>query len=682
MKQLFIFISIFFSSFLSAQDISSHIPKRATYIVTINPAAHVGNGDMKEINNLELFTRNDEAGKSYLYGDKSLNEDRTKALSDFFRDIFSNPASTGIDTSKKIFIFNDTPDSIHYWAYVLPINNSTTFGDYVTTHLFSKKQTINKGSGFSAVNAERISIGWTNSYAILLLADYNYTYQSGDLFGLMAVQRLQDSLEAADRAQQEYQTQVDTVINDSIRMARTNQLMKDDAAMKEMLAKDTTPEEDILYGQYDDNNAYGSDWEAQTKRAEEQKDSVKSVSVFAQLRYLINLSYEESVQSLSDFRSVNAEVADGVYWYNYGEMMQQYYEKNMELRKTYYSYINIGADTSNIQNMWAGSYIVSIVHIQGNVAQMEQRSYFSKELAANTKGLYKGRVDKKMFRYVKGENLLGFVAMSVNMEKFMKFYGTVYRESLNNSLAGMYVTYYLAMWDLMRVFLDEKTMYHILNGKFLFAVTDLKPYTSSFVSYDYDENFNQSEVRKEQTKMRPEFIMVAGIGKEKKAEDIIKILEKANAIKKQNSFYYLINTPGEVDIKLFLSIQDGMLIITNNEDLMVNHLKHGYKKGECIKPNLKRLGRKSALVGWWDGQKTIELYKKNHPDSLSEEDKKALEVLQQNVNSGQIVGKKMKNGVQRIEVDLELSPAEAGTKQTGFVRFFRLLNSLYLVKTN
>ncbi len=677
MKKFFLVPLFIQTALLSAQDISTHIPQRSTYIVTINPSTHVGNGDLKQLNDLEMFSRNGESGTGYLYGASSLDEDRRIALGKLFSDVFSNPASTGIDTARKIFIFNDTPDSIHYWSYLLPLNNSSAFSDYITANLFSKKPEINKGSGFSEVNAEKISIGWTNSYAIILLADYDYSYTTENYFEqLTHSQMITDSITAAENYQSEMQVQVDTAITDSLRTARTNQLMQEEKDMEEKLAKDTTPEEDVVVDTYD----YGSsEYDANSDLEQQRKDSLVMRLAILQLNEVMNLSYEESIQSVANFRTVNAEKADGVYWYNYGEMMQQYYEQNMSYR-SYYQYSMMEPDTANIQNMWKGSYVVSLVHFEGNVAKMEQRSYFSPQLLAHTKGLYAGRVDKKMFRYVKGDNLLGFVAMSVNMEKFMKFYGTVYRESLSNSVAGVYETYYLMMWDMLRIFLDEKTMYNLFDGQFVFAVTDLKPYTASYVTYDYDENFNATEVKKERTEIRPEFIMVAGIGKKKKAQDILDILERANAIKKQNSLYYLINTPGEYDVKMFLAIQDGMLIITNNEELMLTKLKHGYRNSSAMKHSLKHLGRESALVGWWDGNKSFDLIRKNQVDSLSQQDKAALDALEQNVSSGEVIGRRMKKGVQRIDVMIELNSTQGETKQTDFVRFFNLLNSLFLIR--
>jgi hypothetical protein len=693
---------ILISSALHAQNISTHIPKRSTYIVTLNPSTHVNNGDLKSVNGLEIFSRNGEYGNnfSYIYGDEDLDDDRKKSFAQLFVDVFSDPKQTGVDTTRKIFIFNENTDSIHYWAYVLPISNSSDFGIYISTHLFSGKPEIQKGSGYSEINEEKISIGWTNSYAVILLADFHFVPDQGNIFSQFMMDTLvaaemeviADSVRRADSlayvaAEKQrvidsaaYASGISPPIPDSLRQARVLELQKEQEEMLAQLANDTTPEEYHLAPEVNYTEGVSDYYNYDYDYGRHIRDSGIAVLARKQVQFLVNLSYEESIESVANFRKVDSEKSDVVYWYNYGEMMQQYYERNMRYRYNYYEYTGLGKDTSNIHNMWKGSYIVSLVRFEGNVATMEQRSYFSETMQQHTLGLYRGRVDKKMFRYVKGENLMGFVAMSMDMEKFMKFYGSVYRETLTNSFAGFYENYYMMMWDLLRVFLDEKTMYNLFDGQFLFAVTDLKPYTASYLTYDYDENFEKTEIRKERTEVRPEFVMVAGIGKPDKAKEILSILERTGALKKQNSKYYLINTPGEYDIKVFLAIHNGMMIVTNNEEIMVNRLKKGYGRGQSMKKEQRKLGRKSALVGWWDGKKSFELVKKNYTQPLSDEDKKALDLLQQDVNSGLVIGRKAKNGVQRVDVRIELNDPQPGSKQSSFVRFFKLLNSLYLIR--
>ncbi|HEU4718860.1 MAG TPA: hypothetical protein VFU15_13545 [Bacteroidia bacterium] len=676
MKKFFLLFIFLLPAIVFAQDNSGHIPAGSNYIVTINPSAHIGNGDFSALGKLEMFTHSgetDENGNSLFFGDDDLDADRKAAFDGFFTTIFAQPSKAGIDTTKKFFIFFNSPDSVHYWAYVLPLSNADVFGDFMLSSLFSEKPAVDKGSGFSMVNAERLSVGWTGSYAIILLADYDfYIDETGK--NPVEQQHIRDSIMLANM----YgigNSSTDSVISDSLRAQRTARLQKEEKEMLEKLAKDTTPEENVEVRYSYDSYYNPGDYDV----PEVDKDSLVRKAARNEMKRLINLPYDLSVCSVANFRNVQQEDFDAMYWYNYGDVMQKRYEEQMSLRRDYYYYTNIGPDTSNIQNMWKGSYIASIVKISGNVATMEHRAYFSPALQANTKGMYTGRVKRKMFRYVKGENMLGFTAMSVDMEKFMKFYGSVYRESMSNSFAGMYQSYYLMVWDLLRVFLDDKTMYNLFDGKFLFAVTDLKPFTSSYVTYEYDENFNQQEVRKEKTEIRPEFVFIAGLGKEKKAKQILAILEKANAVKKQNPMYYLINTPGEYDIKMYLAIRNGMLIITNNEDLIQNHLKHGYSRKERVKGKIRRTGRRSPIVGWWDGKKSFALIKKNEEGNLSDDDLKSLDLLEKNISTGLIIGRRPKNGVQRIDVKVEMNSDDGKSGQTNFVRFFRMINSLFLI---
>ncbi|MDQ3110244.1 MAG: DUF4836 family protein, partial [Bacteroidota bacterium] len=493
MKQFLPFVLVLISSLLNAQNISTHIPKSSTYIVTLNPSTHVNNGDLKSVNGLEIFSRNGDYGNdfSYIYGDNDLAPEQQKSFGQLFVDVFSDPKYTGVDTARKIFIFNETSDSIHYWAYVLPVSNSSDFGIYISTHLFSAKPEILKGSGYSEIHQDRISIGWTNSYAVIILADFNYLSDyGGDISEMMIdslvaveVQYLNDSINMADSIAMANMLSVekDPGISDSLRLARTKQLMEDQEEMRIQLANDTTPDEYYAKPWAYDMDDFPYYDNPNDDRRTELRDSGITVMARRQVKYLVNLSYEESIESVANFRKVDAEKSDVVYWYNYGEMMQQYYEQKMRHRYNYYLYGERQRDTSAVRNMWKGSYVVSLVHFEGNVATMEQRSYFNPAMQEHTHGLYRGRVDKKMFRYVKGENLMGFVAMSMDMEKFMKFYGSVYREQIANSYSGFYENYYMMMWDLLRVFIDEKTMYNLFDGQFLFAVTDLKPYTASYL---------------------------------------------------------------------------------------------------------------------------------------------------------------------------------------------------------
>ncbi|MGL4598915.1 MAG: hypothetical protein ACRCYO_15465, partial [Bacteroidia bacterium] len=561
-KTLFSFGFLFILCFAQAQNLSTHVPLLSHYIITIAPEVHAANGDIKTINKLEMFTRTDEygSGYNYLYGDQFLDEKTQLAFRQMFTDMFANTAATGISNLDRMFIFSNYSDSIEYWAYILPLQDSKAFETYTTTHLFTEQPSIDEGSGFKSVTGDKISIGWTNSYAVVLLASYNY-YDILTSYAEMHENMVRDSTQMAEAviAKTREEEAFKNGITDSLRQAKTQELVAEMNAMRDSLAKDTMPEEKVwVYYAY---NHEEDMYNVGDNKDEEERERRRTARIdnFARLalKRILNLNENESVQTNKNFRDIQTEKFDAAYWYNYGAIVRQnYYQYRANYNRYNYSGDQSLPDTTDISSLWENAYTAGIFRFQGNTARMEQRSYFSPQLREMTQGIYHGRIHRRMLNYVKGENLMGFYAMSADMEKLMKFGGNLYREYI------MQMTYFsseapmiLAVMDMARIFLDEKTLYNLLDGDLLVAVTDLRPFLSSYVTYDYDENFNRVEVRKERLEVRPEFVITAGIGEVKKAKEIIGFLERGGMIKKQNELYYSINMPGNYDMKIYLALR-------------------------------------------------------------------------------------------------------------------------------
>ncbi|MGL4598084.1 MAG: hypothetical protein ACRCYO_11165, partial [Bacteroidia bacterium] len=171
------------------------------------------------------------------------------------------------------------------------------------------------------------------------------------------------------------------------------------------------------------------------------------------------------------------------------------------------------------------------------------------------------------------------------------------------------------------------------------------------------------------------------IGEVKKAKEIIGFLERGGMIKKQNELYYSINMPGNYDMKIYLALRKKVLVISNNEDLMQNHIKRGYPRKMRMARAQRRIARKSPIVAWWNGTKTFELIKKNQSNDVTEAEKQSLDILQKSVKSGTRLGVRPRNGVQIIETTIEMNE-NAEASETSMLRFFKLLNSLYLINSS
>ncbi len=677
MKNYLLCILVFLAATAAtAQDNALHIPKSSSYVVTIRPLQNGERNSAESISRLEMFGSNSGYGEDIsVFGSNSLDENPRERLTNYLTGTLSNPAVSGIDSTRNIYAFHEEDDTSSYWAYIFPINNEQTFSAYIKTNLFTADAHIANDHGYHSVTRDRITAGWTSNYAIVLLADYYHPLVATNWFEeLNTAQNIADSVAAAEVAYAQYSEQ-QTLLSDSVKKERTTELERENARLLEELNKGEFPEDTSLL--YTQSVIEDSDlWNADNRH----NDTLHDTQSFYILNRLMNLEENASIFSNKNFRSLQGEQFEAAYWYNYGLVMQEAYRKRMENNFSYaYMYGDQEKetlDTMLFPTMWEDSYIAGLVTFNDTVTTMEHRISVGEEMSQLTTGMYKGKVDRKMLRYVKSDNLMALVCLSVNMEKFMKFGGHVYKENLKYSGMGMFEQTYLAMWDILRVFIDDKTLYNILDGKFVFAVTDLKPVVSTYVSYEYDSDFNRQEVTKEKTDIVPEFIFMAGVGRKKDMENIIGILERTGILKKVNDNVYVPVNASNPNSQLYIVFQKGMLMFTNNEDLVNNHLKKGYSGNQRMTRKTRKMARRSPLMAWWDGRRTFNTMHKITKDEKGEPAEKS--ELEQSVTSGLILGKKGRKGVHRVEVTVTMPPEE-DNKRNSLNRFFHLLNGLFLI---
>jgi hypothetical protein len=219
-------------------------------------------------------------------------------------------------------------------------------------------------------------------------------------------------------------------------------------------------------------------------------------------------------------------------------------------------------------------------------------------------------------------------------------------------------------------------MYNLFTGKFVFAITDLKPVVTTFVTYEYDDDFNRREITEDRTEIVPEFVFMAGVGRKKDMQKILDILERTALIKKVNEDYYMVMNTTNPASQMYIVFRKGILMFTNNEDLVNNHLDKGYKGKQRLGKKMRKTARKSPLVAWWDGKKTFDTVRKiqkDDPDGTKKTD------LERNVSSGLIMGKKGRKGEHRIQMTITMPADNEEQKRSPLDRFFHVLNGLFLI---
>lgn len=647
--------------FSTAQDLAIHIPATASYVITLNPGNIAAKGDIKTLSGLEMFSRNgdEQIGSQKLGGREDEDEKMNERITLFLSNIFAKPADMGVKTSDKAYIFSEDFDTLSHWTYLIGLDKPDVMEQYLTGTLFKdKKVSVEKTKDYSRINEKHIAVAWTNNYVVIMLADY-YRYSYLDSYMLY----------------EETTDDVDTLVSDET--AIFNDSIRRDSLSQALIAKMMAEAKEAEARQSDtttiyEEAQYGSRWERQAAERQKMREKRIHKRVENRIDELVNQPQAKSVLTIKNFGILQNETFDAAYWYNVGEAVRQ---STQRTRYIYSQYEQKFDDTvSQAQKFWEDTYTMGLATFENGEVHMLQKMYMNPRVASLQKGIYSGRIDKKLLRYVKGENLMGFACVSMKPEKMFNYLMKLYRTSLSDYegiAQGMFVA-----WDVIDVFLDKDVMYNLFSGDMMIAMTDLKPYLASYVTYEYDENFNRVEVRKEKTEIMPEFIMIASVGRTEKMQQIIDAVERVNGLKKQSKGYYTLNLPGQYDFKVHLIFKDGLLIVTNNDDLVNGKHPNGYGKNGGMSKEQRSLARKSPLVGYWNGTKTFDLVGKQSTIDLSDSEKATLDVLKTSISNATVVGIRPINGVQTIDIRLKLT--DIG--ENSLVKFFRILNSFYMIK--
>lgn len=669
---------ILVSTLIRAQENYIHIPATASYIITLKPLTPTERMNAEAASRLEMFGNTSYNDEYYLYGSSGLSDDSRDNLTHYISLAISSPKTMGVDSARSIYVFHEQTDTCNYWAYIFPVSNEQAYSDAVKSTLFGDGSLTVTSNGFSSITEGKISAGWTANYAIVLLADYYFpteaTYSFFQYVEMADSQRIADSIIAVETVLA-MQYEQNLMLSDSSRNARREMLEQENYEMKMLLDKGELPEDTLLQ----DNPYYYYDEYSYDDYEDIENEEEHDTQAWFILNRLMNLEYSQSIASNANFTGLLTEPFEAAYWYNYGLIKQTEYENN--LRDAAYYMLAYGEEyfqmiDTSINSMWEGSYVAGLITFNDTVTIMEHRISPGGELSTLTTGMYRGKVHKKMLDYVRGDNLLSLICLSADMEKFMKFTGNVYREQMQYAQMGFIYNYYMMVWDIARVFIDEETVYELFDGKFVFAITDLKPVVSTYITYEYDDDFNRREVVQNQTEIIPEFIFMAGVGRSDDMQKILDVLVASKVLVLVKKDCYTLTNSKNPASQFYVVFTKGILMLTNNEDLVNNRLQSGYSGDKALSKDMRKMARSSPLVGWWNGQHTFETIKniqKGDPDAPMNDE------LEQNVSSGMVIGKKGTNGVHRIQMIITMPADNSGEQRSPLDRLIRFMNGLFLI---
>ncbi|WP_312076909.1 hypothetical protein [Chryseobacterium sp.] len=584
-----IFFLIFTFGFLSAQQ-SMKMPKDALFYMEIN-----GKQLNKKVNWEKLNPFFKEISKD--------NESKKPSWNDF--------SKTGIKYDATQYHYASVNDSIYAYTTHFTLDNKEKFKEFINT-LKKTGQEITTKSKYEYVDLDdNVFVAWNDKKAVLKMMNYSKPYKYDETVVDSAVAAIDSVAVAASDslAMDNFETEEEKPFD----YKEEIQYLKDEIkyykeSIKENNAEILKLQKDIKY--LEKHHKYPE--EKPAKQQENIKDSNYSGAEVIEVPPPVPpkpYQHEEEEDEMEDEYDYKAEaIADSLYQKEMDSLnienfkivkklaekdFDLYFNSNLELEvsKDFLAFrdansdMYISADYAKVFGMQAYKTIYREFDIDKILGKMYNSNssynlYFdddkvrlinnyqhkNDEINKSFAAVYKGKKNSKLTELINDKSI-GYYSLNLNGYKYFDLVYSLFE----NSGDGAYQKEIQLILETVKIVLDEEAISKIAPGNGIFVLNELKSKKVDYTDYEYDEDYNEKEVKKTKDVMVPDFTFAFATDNEKYWNRIFDMLltnkETSKKFVKDGDFYQFKEgtNQGPVD-QLYFTVKNGIIYLTTSKE--------------------------------------------------------------------------------------------------------------------
>lgn len=280
--------------------------------------------------------------------------------------------------------------------------------------------------------------------------------------------------------------------------------------------------------------------------------------------------------------------------------------------------------------------------------------------------VYRGKKNKKLTALINDKSI-GYYAINVDGNKYFDLMYSL----LKDSGEGDYQKEMELVMETMKIVLDEKAITKIAPGNGIFVLNELKSKTVEYTDYEYDDDYNEKEVKKTKEIAVPNFTFAFATENEGYWNRIFDMLTTnkvtAKKFSKNGDFYAFSEgkNDGYFD-KLFFTVKDGIVYATTSTENI------SAKNQSEISEKWAKDSAKYPLSGRFDIQKLMVGLEK---EFKTPSERKTLDLLKKNL--GEVYFKTEAKG-EKIETEVNYNIKNAS--ENSLMYFFDVFDEVYKMK--
>lgn len=613
-------------------------------------------------------------------------EDKEKQAS------WNDYSKTGIKYDATQYHYANFNDSVKTYTAHFLLDNKEKFQEFINS---SKKKglEISKRKNYSYVNLDdEMFVAWNDKQAVLKLISYEKPYKI-DWNDEAMIDSAAATIDSAAIVMDSAAVAVDSAyVEKAFDYKEEIKYLKDDIQylkedIKEYQAEIAKKQKDIKYlekhHKYPEEEKDSSDKNYSEKESEytlphmeeemdeeteedsiylKQMDSLK-IEKFKITKKLAEKDFDDYFNSTleldvsKDILSFRDGTSDVFVYTDYGRIVNNgAYGKIM----SHYPFGNLmgkAYNSNSSYNLYFDNDKVRLVNSYQHKNEAVQKSINS---------VYRGKKNKKLTALINDKSI-GYYAINVDGNKYFDLMYSL----LKDSGEGDYQKEMELVMETMKIVLDEKAITKIAPGNGIFVLNELKSKTVEYTDYEYDNDYNEKEVKKTKEIAVPNFTFAFATENEGYWNRIFNLLTTnkvtAKKFSKNGDFYAFSEgkNDGYFD-KLFFTVKDGIVYVTTSTENI------SAKNQSEISEKWAKDSAKYPLSGRFDIQKLMIGLEK---EFKTPSERKTLDLLKKNL--GEVYFKTEAKG-EKIETEINYNIKNAS--ENSLMYFFDVIDEVYKMK--
>jgi len=553
-----------------SQDLLSKVPAESKFVVALNGKGFFKHANVNQLN--EIFKRTGLFEK--------LSNDNEAFNSEKIEEF-------GIDLNSKSYIHFNVNDSIQYIGALIPLKDKSQFESVLPV---DKKVEVVNGLNTIYSDDKTLRVSWDQQTIYVLgglpMDNYFSREDVKEKYGLLSNPEYDWAEEAATVAVpdttsldwDEYDFEEEEAADTVVQMESNEEVMAEVASVEEITqaaieateaAKESEEVTEIETEVFNipppalpddfesvdsvlEQEEYQDDYYTRYSSVTAHNDSIKDIfvshSIDIEMERIIsgklNPYKSKNLVSMKDNELVRMEMG------KFDSLIQYYYPTDI-----IYGYMGRPAFDYGYEAL------SSSIVVEGNRMKIVGDISFDKEMTKYYKEIYRKKLNPRFYNYL-SDDALGFVSFNVNTEAYLKHMPAIVKRvygGMDNKV-GQIIDMFSTAFD---VIVDEKAVAKVFKGDNLFVLNGVTQKEVKYIDYEYDDDYNATEVEKTKMEKIPNYIWMFSSDDTRIFEKIFKILESEDNLVNHDGIYEI--KSGKIDeLAPYILIDKGIVFLGND----------------------------------------------------------------------------------------------------------------------